>query len=277
MPLTIKGPLSHFGESITIFGCGAMAGAMLSRWIDCGLPPAQVTAISPSGRAAPGGVATLTTADGMSAPDILLIGFKPQQFVRAVAAAEPLAGPNTLVVSILAGVPLGDLVRAFPRAEAVARVMPNMPVATGRGVVATHGVPEGGAGERLQKLLDTLGHVQPIADENGFEAVTALTGCGPAFLYRFAQALTGAATRLGIDPADADPLARAMLAGAAATLAESDDSPLALAEAVASPGGMTQAGLDVLDNDGRLIALMAETLRAARERGRTLAQAARDG
>ncbi len=89
--------------------------------------------------------------------------------------------------------------------------------------------------------------------------------------------MAGAATRLGIDSADADPLARAMLAGAAASLAESEESPLALAEAVASPGGMTQAGLDVLDSDGRLAALMAETLRAARERGRALAQAARDG
>lgn len=277
MPSTSKTRLAKFGGSITIFGCGAMAGAMLSRWIDCGLAPERVTAISPSGRAAPGGVATRTGADGLDAPDILLIGFKPQQFAVAAPGAEPLAGPDTLVVSILAGVPVEDLARAFPRARGIARVMPNMPVATGRGVVATYGVPEGRDGESLRKLLATLGHVQPIADESGFEAVTALTGCGPAFVYRFAQALAGAATRLGIDPADADPLARAMLAGAAASLAESEESPLALAEAVASPGGMTQAGLDVLDSDGRLAALMAETLRAARERGRALAQAARDG
>lgn len=277
MPLTIKAPLGHFGESITIFGCGAMAGAMLSRWIDCGLAEDKVTAISPSGRTAPGGVATRTSADGIPAPDILLIGFKPQQFALAAPAAESLAGPETLVVSILAGVTIEELARAFPRARGVARVMPNMPVATGRGVVATHGVADGPAGAPLRKLLATLGHVQPIADESGFEAVTALTGCGPAFVYRFAQALAGAATRLGIDPADADPLARAMLAGAAATLAESEDGPLALAEAVASPGGMTQAGLDILDSDGRLAALMAETLRAARERGRALAQAARGG
>lgn len=277
MALIIEGPLGRFGESIVIHGCGAMAGAMLARWIDCGLPPERVTAISPSGRAAPGGVATRTSPDGIGAPSLLLIGFKPQQFLAAAPAAEPLAGPDTLVVSILAGVPVEDLARAFPRARGVARVMPNMPVATGRGVVATHGVPQGEAGEPLRRLLATLGHVQPIAEESGFEAVTALTGCGPAFVYRFAQALAGAATRLGIDPADADPLARAMLAGAAATLADSPDSPSALAEAVASPGGMTQAGLDVLDSDGRLGALMAETLRAARERGRVLAQAARDG
>ena len=266
-------PLAGFDGDIVIYGCGAMAGAMLTRWLTSGLDPARVTAIRKSGAAVGDGVATVTHSDSLKPPTILLVGVKPQTFTAVAADIERLAGPDTLVVSIMAGIPLEDL--ALPRAAAIVRVMPNMPVASGKGVVATVGDAGKTHGKRLDALLAPLGHVHAMADEAGFNLVTALTGCGPAFVYRFVAAMAGAAVRLGLDPADADTLARATVAGAANTLAASDDTPMALADAVASPGGMTQAGLDVLDSDGRLAALMAETLRAARERGRELAAAAR--
>lgn len=267
--------LASFDGDILIYGCGVMAGAMLTRWLASGLDPAHVTAIRKSGAPVADGVTTLTSAEGRYPPAFLLIGVKPQTFASVATDIERLAGPETLVVSIMAGIPLEDLSFALPRAAAIVRVMPNMPVVSGEGVVATVGDPGKAHCKRLDALLAPLGHVHAMRDEAGFNLLTALTGCGPAFVYRFVAALAGAAVRLGLDPADADTLARATVAGAANTLAASDETSMALADAVASPGGMTQAGLDVLDSDGRLAALLAETLRAARERGRELAAAAR--
>lgn len=270
MPIS---PLARLDGDMIIFGCGTMAGALLSRWLDCGLAPDRVTAIRASGKAAPGGVATRKSAARLPRPALLVIGIKPQQFPDAKADLARLAGPETLVVSIMAGIGLDDLATAMPNAGAIVRVMPNLAVAQGRGVAAWIGEPRQ-HGAVLTALLSPLGQVQPLADETGFNLVTALIACGPAFVYRFVAALAGAAVRLGLDERDADLLARATVAGAAATMAASPQSPIALADAVASPGGMTQAGLDILDSDGRLAALLAETLRASRDRGRELAAAA---
>jgi pyrroline-5-carboxylate reductase len=261
-----------------IYGCGTMAGAMLTRWLACGLDPAKVTALRKSGTPVAGGVATVSDSRELSAPSLLILGVKPQGFPEVAADMARLTGPDTLVVSIMAGVSLEDLRLALPLAGLIVRAMPNMPVEHGRGVVALIAERDDAASrKRLDKLMAPLGLVQWIATETSFNLVTALTGCGPAFVYRIVGAMAGAAVRLGLDPDDADRMARAMVAGAAQSLLESDNTPAAMAAAVASPGGMTQAGLDVLDTDGRLAALMADTLRAARERGKELAASARAG
>lgn len=269
-----KTRLAGLSGDIVIFGCGTMAGAMLSRWIACGLPPERVTALRHSGAPVSSGVRVVADAGALPAqPAMLMIGVKPQVFGQVAPAINSLIGPDTCVVSIMAGLTIDDLTLALPAAApgAIVRVMPNLPVADGRGIVATIGtVPP-----MLARLLAPLGSVHAMADEAGANLVTALTACGPAFVYRFVGALAGAAVRLGLEPADADVLARAMVACAAATLAQTDATPQTLADAVASPGGMTQAGLDVLDSDGRLVALLADTLRATRERGREIAAAAR--
>ncbi len=269
-------PLARFDGDLLIYGCGTMAGTMLTRWLDCGLSPDRVTAIRASGAAAPGGVTTRKSAARLAKPDILVIGLKPQIFPQAKADLARLAGPDTLVVSIMAGVELADLADALPTAGAIIRAMPNLPVASGRGVVATVG-DAGKQAARFDALMQPLGHVHPLAEEAGFNLVTALIACGPAFVYRFVAALAGSAVRLGLDERDADLLARATVAGAAAGMADSGETATALADAVASPGGMTQAGLDVLDSDGRLAGLLAETLRAARDRGRELAASVQAG
>lgn len=263
-------PLRKLAVTITIFGCGRMAGAMLSRWLDVGLLPAQVTAVRETRVSVAPGVATHVDANGLSPPDILVIGIKPQQFTALSAAIAPLAGPQTLVLSILAGVPMERLAEAFPDAASIIRLMPNLPVATGSGVVARLG-DAAVHDAALTALLNALGHVQPVADERAFDLVTALAGCGPAFTYRFAAALAAAGERLGLSATDAAALARLTLSGAATTIAASSETLAELADAVASPGGMTQAGLDVLDGDGALVQLMTDTLRAARDRGAELA------
>ncbi len=260
--------LAGLTTRITIFGCGTMASAMLRRWLACGLDPALVTAIRRSETQIAPGIDQRANADGLLPPDILLIGVKPQQFRALLPAFSPLAGAHTQVVSILAGIPLASLTADFAHAAGVVRAMPNLPVETGHGVVA---VAARGGFAALDALLATLGLVFPVADEAQFDSVAALAGCGPAFVYRFVDALAGAAASLGLDPVDADRLARAMTAGAALTVQASPASPAALADAVASPGGMTRAGLDILDADDRLRTLIEDTLRAAALHGSALA------
>ena len=268
--------LADFSDDIVIYGAGTMAGAMLSRWLEVGLPPQKVAALRKSGTEVFEGVTGVQ--DGAllpTNPKVLIIGVKPQVFEGVAGDIARIAGPETLVISIMAGVTREGLGDALPDAGAIARVMPNLPVATGQGVVAWIADLDPAHQARLDALLAPLGLVYRAEDEASFNLIAALTGCGPAFVYRFAGALAGAGVRLGLNPDDADKLARATLAGAAQTMVHSDQSPHEMASAVASPGGMTQAGLDVLDEDGRLTGLIADTLRAARDRGNELAAAAR--
>jgi pyrroline-5-carboxylate reductase len=127
---------------------------------------------------------------------------------------------------------------------------------------------------RASAMFAALGLVEWLEDETLFDAGTALSGCGPAFVYRFIDALTAAGAEIGLDPAQAARMALATVSGAGMSAALSGRSPAALADAVASKGGMTREGLNVLDRDEALDRLLAETLRAARDRGRALAELA---
>ncbi|HYZ47578.1 MAG TPA: NAD(P)-binding domain-containing protein, partial [Sphingomonas sp.] len=180
--------LSNIGP-VWLIGCGNMAGAMLRRWLEAGLPPKAVTVVRPSGIAPAPGVRTLRAVPpGEAPPRVLLLGVKPQKLDEVARAVATASGPETLVVSILAGTELEALRARLPSVGAVVRAMPNLPVAIGRGVVALYG----DAGERraeLETLIGALGLVEWVATEAQFEAVTSLAGCGPAFLFRFISAL----------------------------------------------------------------------------------------
>ena len=285
-------------DDLLLVGCGSMAGAMLRRWLATGTDAARVRVIRPSGAAvgAAGDGAAGEVTGGASVrvvrnaaalageppPALLLLALKPQQLGAAAADIRPLIGPETIVISILAGVTVAALRALFPQASSIVRAMPNMPVARGAGVVAITGVTADSAvGARVTALMQPLGLLHWVADDGvaddgaAFDLVTALAGCGPAFTYRFTAALAAAATRLGLDPHAADALARATVAGAAGEAALGDAPLDSMVRSVASAGGMTQAGLDVLDSDARLVTLLTETLRAARDRGAALAVTAK--
>ncbi len=271
-------PSPHWPERMVALGCGHMAGAMIARWLEAGLPPQALTVVRPSGTAVAPGVRVVRSADelaGEGAPDVLLIGTKPQLWGEVRSVAQALSGDATLVLSIMAGPTLASLRADLPGREVV-RLMPNLPVRFGKGVVAVHPPLARGEDRWLAALLLPLGHVEPLADEAAFEAVTALAGCGPAFVFRYVDAMAAAGERLGLGGEQAAALARATLVGAAAQLAADEDAtPTALADRVASKGGSTRAGLDRLDRDGALQGLLAETLEAARARGRELAESPR--
>ena len=251
-------------------GAGAMGGAMLRRWLALGLPPDRVTVVSPSGRAMPEGV-HVTTDIPNNAFDTLVLACKPQQ-VRTVGPA--LRGKaSRLLLSILAGVECATL--ADMTGAPVVRAMPNLPVAIGKGVVALHGDRSGDAGARATVLAEALGLAEWIDEERLFDVVTALAGSGPGFLYRYIDAIAAAGGALGLPAHQAQRLALATVEGAALLAAQTDASPAALADRVASPGGSTREGLNVLDRNGALIRLLTDTLSAAARRNAELATAAR--
>jgi pyrroline-5-carboxylate reductase len=249
------------------FGCGNMGGAMLTGWLAGGLDPQGFTVIDPYLAAAPDGVRLCDAAPVDEAPaDVLVLGFKPQQLPQAAVAIAPLVGPGTLILSILAGVDLATLRATFPAAKAIVRVMPNLAAALGKSPIALFGDAIGPARATTDTLMAPLGQAEWLIDEAAMDLVTALAGSGPAFVYRFIDALASGAAALGLPRDQADRLALAMVEGAAQLAAASPHSPAELARRVASPGGTTQAGLDVLDADDRLARVIADTLRGARDR-----------
>lgn len=251
-------------EKIWLIGCGNMAGAMLSRWLACGLDPARVTVVRPSGQPVADGVRVVTEIPDEPAPDLLLIGVKPQMLADVAPGLQAVSSGT--ILSILAGTRLTSLRETFPNAANIVRAMPNLPVALGQGVVAT--VSEAAVDPGLTTLLDQLGLVENFPKESLFDAVTALAGSGPAFAYRFVDALAKGGTKLGLDPAQASRLALATVEGALA-LARQDGTPLGeLADRVASKGGSTREGLNVLDTG--LDELVAECLAAAARRNAEL-------
>jgi len=261
---------------ILVAGYGTMTGAMVAGWLRAGVPADAITACGPNPKTVPAGMRFVAgVPDG--AFDFVVLGMKPQQLAEAAPGLEPLVGESTVLVSVLAGVQLASLARRFPRAAGVVRLMPNLAAALGKSPVAlaARGLDQRGR-EEVTALADKLGSAEWLADEDTFELVTALAGSGPGFVYRFIDALAAAASALGLEADQAQRLAVQMTEGAAALAAASSETPAALARQVASPGGMTQTGLDVLDRDQALVRLVTECLRAARDRGREMAQAARD-
>lgn len=260
--------------TILICGCGNMGGAMLAGWLAAGLDPARFTVVDPVLAEAPAGVRLLRAVPAERF-EIVLLGIKPQSLPEVAPALAP-ATRGAVVLSILAGAELATLAAAFPEAAGLVRVMPNLAAAIGKSPLGlfSQGLDEAGKA-KVGALLDPLGTAEWLAAEDQLDAVTALAGSGPAFVYRFIAALADGGTALGLDPAQADRLARAMVEGAAALAARSTETPAELARRVTSPGGTTAAGLAVIDADGAFAELVAETLKAARDRGAELAAAAR--
>jgi len=260
---------------VWLIGCGNMAGAMLRRWVDSGIDPDRFTVVTRSPTTVPDGVRALHALPVGETPGIVMLGVKPQQLD---AVAPILAGVRpAILLSILAAVDEAALAARI-EADAIVRAMPNLPVAIGKGVVALHsGCADPAVRGAVAALARPLGLVEWIADVAHFDAVTALAGSGPGFTYRWIDALAGAGAALGLSNPQALRLALATVEGSAMLAAAASEPPAALADRVASRGGSTREGLDVLDRDGALAALVADTLRAAERRNAEMAAAARRG
>lgn len=262
---------------IWLIGCGNMAGAMLTGWLRAGMPPERFTVIRPSGEPPAPGILTLRALppDG-PVPALVLLGVKPHQLDHVSPGLAPLLARETVVVSILAGVEIASLRRRFSTPAAIVRAMPNLPVKLGKGVT---GLFADGTSEAVRdgvtSLMQALGLALWVDGEDELDAVSVLAGSGPAFVYRFIDALAGAGTSIGLSRDRAVRLALATVEGAGLLAAGEDETPARLAARVASPGGSTRKGLDVLDADGALAGLLADTLAASRRRVAEMAAEAR--
>ncbi|AHE53536.1 pyrroline-5-carboxylate reductase family protein [Sphingomonas sanxanigenens] len=257
-------------DAIWLLGCGNMAGAMLLRWLETGLDARRVTVIRPSGKPVAPGVRVVTAVPADDPPPaVLLLGVKPQKLGEVAGMA---AGPETTLISILAGATVANLRAAFPAAGTIVRSMPNTPVALGKGAVALYAPSRTPEAEAVAAMMAPLGLVEWVEDEPMLDAVTALSGAGPAFLFRFIDALGAAGADIGLPPEQAARLALATIDGAAALAVAAGESPAMLAERVASPGGATRAGLNILDGEAGLAPLISRTLAAARQRSAELAR-----
>jgi pyrroline-5-carboxylate reductase len=264
------------GRPIWLIGCGNMAGAMLTGWLAAGENSDRFHIVRPSGAPFGSGIAVQTHLPKAGFGDaIVQIGFKPHMLADIAPDMRALVGPETTIVSILAGVELATLRDAFPDAGQIVRAMPNTPVALCKGVVGLISEDANKDAADIAALMGKLGLAEWIADEALFNVVTALSGSGPAFLFRFMDALATGGEALGLDKAQALRMAVETVRGAADLASQSDESPGALADRVASPGGSTRKGLDVLDDNDALAILVKSTLEAATRRNREMAEEAK--
>ena len=265
-----------FTGPIWLLGCGNMAGAMLAGWLDAGIDPAQVTVIRPTGRDVAPGIRVLTQLPDGEVPALVLLGFKPRTLDDVAPALAPALDENTILVSILAGVEQASLRARFPAPRTIVKAMPNLPVRLRKGVTNLYSdTPDAEARGRVARLLAALGHAEWFDEELLFQAAGIVSGAGPAFLFRFIDALAAAGEAAGLPADQSARLALHMTQGAAALAAASDADPAELARRVASPGGTTEAGLKVLDRDDALRTLFARTVAAGRDRSLAMAAEAR--
>ncbi|MBU3078537.1 pyrroline-5-carboxylate reductase [Sphingomonas quercus] len=268
--------MSH--PNIVLVGCGNMGGAMLSGWLRQGIAAERITVIDPSLPALPDGVRRVAEPEAaMDVPAALILAVKPQKLAEVAGAISALAAPQTLLLSVLASAEIATLRRVFPRAGAIVRAVPNLPAAIGHGITALAG--EGLSPSHVslaETLCAPLGPVEWLAREALCDAATSVSGCGPAFLFRFADAVARAGEAQGLPRAQALRLIAETMAGAGAMLRAADADPAEMAARVASPGGVTLAGLRVLDEQDALTRLIADTLAAAAARSAEMAAETRD-
>jgi pyrroline-5-carboxylate reductase len=272
-----KSPLQQLGGTVVLAGAGKMGGAMLTGWLAQGLDGNDVVVIDPQ----PADEIRALTARGLrfnapaadvGAVSTLVVAVKPQMFREAAAALRAYVGPSTLVVSIMAGTPIAALGEHL--GGHVVRAMPNTPAAIGRGITVAVAAANVTPAQRAtaDALLRATGGVEWVEDEGLIDAVTAVSGSGPAYVFLLAEELARAGVEAGLPEQLAITLARATVAGSGELLHRSDLDAGMLRKNVTSPGGTTAAALDVLMADDGLRPLLTRAVAAAAKRSRELAK-----
>ncbi|MEO1101000.1 MAG: pyrroline-5-carboxylate reductase [Pseudomonadota bacterium] len=255
-------------RAITLIGAGRMGSAMARGWVAGGDVALSIVDPAPGGavRDWAGEVGAALNPDPAPA-DVIVIAVKPQVFPAAIPNITPWIGETTLILSVMAGVTLARL-EATLGTNRIIRAMPNTPGAIGQGVSVV--APGSGAHEEDYQtavdLLSPLGLVEGPLDEAGLVKATAVSGCGPAYVFLLAELMAEAGVARGLDPDLSARIARATVEGAAALMAQSEEDPAALRQAVTSPGGVTKAALDVLMADDAAPSMFERAFKAAETR-----------
>jgi pyrroline-5-carboxylate reductase len=264
--------------SVVLAGAGKMGGAMLSGWLARGLEPRRVAVIEPH----PSADISALTAKGVrlnpSPKDVggtvatLVVALKPQIFREAGAPLKSFTGPSTLVVSIMAGTTIASVSEIC--GGSVVRAMPNTPAAIGRGITVAVAASNVTAAQRevAAALLRATGSVEWVEDESLMDAVTAVSGSGPAYVFLLAEELARAGVEAGLPVELATRLARETVAGSGELLHRSELASVTLRQNVTSPGGTTAAAMEVLMGPDGMQSLLTRAVAAATKRSRELAK-----
>jgi pyrroline-5-carboxylate reductase len=273
--LNTTNTLKDITGTIALAGAGKMGGAMLTGWLAQGLDPKRLVVIEPHPSAEIGALAArgiTLNPTAATATDALVVAVKPQTFREAGAVLQSLVRPSTLVVSIMAGMTIASLQEVL--GGAVVRAMPNTPAAIGRGI--TVAVAAGNVSAIKRGLADALlratGSVEWVDDETLMDAVTAVSGSGPAYVFLLAEELARAGIAAGLPAELATKLARETVAGSGELLHRSELAAAILRQNVTSPGGTTAAALEVLMGEDGLEQLMTRAVAAATARSKQLAK-----
>lgn len=268
--------------TLVLAGCGNMGYAMLSGWLKSGkLKASEVFVVEPNAdlraRAEALGCKTGSSAEAVPAdavPRLVVVAVKPQVIKDVVAGYRRFGDGRTTFLSIAAGTPVATFRQILGERAPVVRCMPNTPAAIGKGMMAVFPTPQVSAETRdfVNALLATSGEVATVGDEGLMDAVTAVSGSGPAYVFHFIECLTAAAERAGLPTDTAKLLAMQTVYGAASLAAESREDPGLLRRQVTSPNGTTAAALAVLMGEDRLETLVTEAVEAARLRSIELGQ-----
>ena len=263
-------------RGLLLLGCGKMGSAMLTGWLSRGFPPEAVWVQEPQPSDWLSRQGVHLNEAPAAPPAVALVAVKPQMMTDALPSLADFGDGETLFVSVAAGTPISYFESALGARTPVVRAMPNTPAAVGRGVTAIVANAAAGAAalDRAEALLSAVGKVVRLESEAQMDAVTAVSGSGPAYVFHLIEALAAAGEAEGLSPDLAMELAKGTVAGAGALAEASEEAPDQLRRNVTSPGGTTEAGLSVLmDEESGLAPLLRRTVAAAARRSREL----RDG
>jgi pyrroline-5-carboxylate reductase len=260
-------------DGLVLLGCGKMGTALLTGWLAAGVPPGSVWVIEPN----PTDWLRLTGVhlnEGVpEAPAVALLAVKPQMMGAALPALQALGNGRTLFVSIAAGTTIATFEAALGSQTPIVRTMPNTPAMVGRGITALCGNAHVSTAEMAlaRDLMYAVGQVVCLDGEHQIDAVTAVSGSGPAYVFHLIETMAAAGEAEGLPPDVAMQLARATVCGAGELAFQSPETAAQLRVNVTSPGGTTAAALGVLmDLESGFPALLRRAVKAAADRGREL-------
>ncbi|NRB03815.1 MAG: pyrroline-5-carboxylate reductase [Rhodobacteraceae bacterium] len=263
-------------DGLVLLGCGKMGSAMLAGWLNRGLPPSAVWVQDPYPSDWLKGTGVQINADLPDTPAIVLVAVKPQMMAEALPNMAALGGGETVFISVAAGTPISFFEETLGADTPVVRAMPNTPAAVGQGITAIVGNTRGhSALDEAELLLSAVGEVVRLEAESQIDAVTGVSGSGPAYVFHLIETLAAGGVAQGLAPDLAMKLAKATVAGAGALAQQAEEDPAQLRVNVTSPNGTTQAALEVLmDETAGFPALLPRAVAAATDRSKELARGA---
>lgn len=262
-------------RGLVILGCGKMGSALLEGWLASGLPPRSVHVIEPNPSDWLRATGVALNQPLPAAPAMALLAVKPQMMGAALPALQALGGGSTVFLSIAAGTSMATIEATLGAGTPVIRAMPNTPAAVGRGITALIANPRvpAAALSLASDLMGAVGQTVLLDCESQMDAVTAVSGSGPAYVFHLIETLAAAGVAQGLPEGVAMQLARATITGAGELAYRSPESAAQLRVNVTSPGGTTAAALRVLmDEATGFPALLTRAVKAAADRSRELGQ-----